>query len=150
MKKTLKYAGIILLLLVIPVAFAFVPIGNNIILQLHKNELRNFKLNEEYGILAADSKCGKLIGCGNGMQYFSALLIHSKEKLKLENDDLEGIFLIDIHDTSFADFISDYGYYCNNIKNKLKGVNDTTYYYVMYSFYNAPLDSIWNIDLRAH
>jgi hypothetical protein len=150
MRKTLKYAGIILLLLVIPVSFAFIPIGNNIILQLHKNELKSLKLNAEYDILAADSKCGKFIGCGNGMQYFSALLIHSKEKLKLENDDLEGVFLIDILDTSFADFINDYGNYCNKIKNKLKEVKDPVYYYVVYSFYNAPLDSIWNIDLRAH
>ena len=82
MKKILKYTGIIVLMLIIPAALAFVPIGNNIILHKHTNELKKFKLNADYKVAAVDSECGKLTGNGNGMQYFSALLIHSKEALK--------------------------------------------------------------------
>jgi hypothetical protein len=131
---------------------ALVPIGNNIILKNHTNELKNFKLNATYETLAKDDKCGKLVGNGNGMQYFSALLIYSEENLKWENRDLEGVFLIDVNSTSFDDFNNgyDYGDYCKNIKNKLKKIDNTVDYYVLYSFYNAPLDSIWNVDLRAH
>jgi hypothetical protein len=152
MKKILKYIGIILLCLIIPTSLAFVPIGNNVILKKHTYELKNFKLNATYEILAKDDECGKLVGNGNGMQYFSALLIHSEENLNWKNSDWEGVFLIEVNDTSFNDFINgyDYGDYCKNIKKKLKEIDSTENYYVLYSFYNAPLDSIWNDDLRAH
>jgi hypothetical protein len=130
----------------------FVPIGNNLILKKHTNELKNFKLNADFEILAVDNECGKLIGNGNGMQYFSALLIHSKGDLVWENNDWEGVFLIQANDTSFDEFINGYDYsdYCTNIKKKLNEVSITKNYYVLYSFYNAPLESIWNDDLRAH
>lgn len=152
MKKILKYTGVILLFIIIPVALSFVPIGNNIILQKHTNDLKGFKLNTDYEVLAVDSKCGKIIGNGNGMQYFSALLISSKETLKWENDDGEGVFLVRIKDKDFTNFIDDYdfGEYCLHFKKKLKELTSTEGYYVMYSFYNADLNSIWNNDLRAH
>ncbi len=152
MKKIFKYIIVIFLLLLIPVALLFVPIGNNIILKMHTNELKHFQLNASYEILAADNKCGKLVGNGNGMQYFSALLIHSKEDLIWENNHWEGIFLIEVNASSFYDFINEYGYgdYCKDIKKKLKEISNTKNYYVLYSFKNAPLNSIWNNDLRAH
>ena len=152
MKKILKYIVITILLLLIVIALSFIPIGNNIILKKHTNELKSIKLNATYELLANDDECGKLVGNGNGMQYFSALLIKSKEKLLWENDEWEGVFLIKVSDTSFKDFITgyDYGDYCKNIKEKLKKIDNTENYYVLYSLYNAPLDSIWNDDLRAH
>lgn len=152
MKNILKYMIVAVLFLLIVVALSFIPIGNNIILSKHTNELKNIKLNATYEILAKDDVCGKLVGNGNGMQYFSALLIHSEENLKWENSDWEGVFLIEVNDTSFDDFINgyDYGDYCKNIKKKIKEISNTEHYYVLYSFYNAPLDSIWNDDLRAH
>ena len=152
MKKIFKYVFIIFLFLFIPAALLFVPIGNNIILRIQTNELKHFQLNAAYEILATDNECGKLVGNGNGMQYFSALLICSKENLKWKNNDSAGVFLIEVNDTSFYDFINgyDYGDYCKNIKKKLKGISNTKNYYVLYSFQNAPLDSIWNNDLRAH
>lgn len=83
MKKILKYIGITILFLMIPAALLFVPIGNNIILRNHTSELKNIKLNAAYEVLATDSECGKLVGNGNGMQYFSSILIHSEEKTKI-------------------------------------------------------------------
>lgn len=150
--KILKYIVISIVALVILTEFLFPPIGNNAILLKHTNNLKHFKLNADYEILATDSKCGKLSGNGNGMQYFSALLIHSKDDLIWENNDWEGVFLVDINDSSFGDFISEYnsGPYCKNIKKSLKGISNTEHHYVLYSFYTAPLDSIWNNDLRAH
>ncbi len=152
MKRILKYIGIILLCLIIPAALSFVPIGNNVILKKHTNELENFKLNATYEILAKDDECGKLVGNGNGMQYFSALLIHSEKSLNLENSDGEGVYLIKVNDASFDDFINGYNYgdYCKKIKKKINKLDSTVNYYVLYSFYNAPSDSIWNDDLRAH
>ncbi|MGB8455273.1 MAG: hypothetical protein WCD89_23445 [Anaerocolumna sp.] len=152
MKKIFKCIIIIFLFLFIPVALLFVPIGNNIILRIHTNELKHFQLNAAYEILAADNECGKLVGNGNGMQYFSALLIRSKEDLKWENNDSEGVFLIEVNDPSFYDFINgyDYGDYCKDIKKKLKEICNSKNYYVLYLFKDAPLDSIWNNDLRAH
>lgn len=99
MKKIFKYIIVIFLLLFIPVTLLYVPIGNNIILKIHTNELKHFKLNATYEVLAADKECGKLVGNGNGMQ---------------------------------------------------KEISNTKNYYVLYSFKNAPFDSIWNNDLRAH
>ncbi len=152
MRRIYKYIMFIFLLLLVPVALLYVPIGNNIILKMYLNELKHLKLNATYEILAADNECGKLVGNGNGMQYFSALLIQSKEDLIWENNDGEGVFLIDVNDTSFYDFINgyDYGDYCRSIKKKLNEISNTKNYYILYSFKNAPLDSIWNNDLRAH
>lgn len=152
MKKILKYTGVVLLFLLIPAALAFVPIGNNIILHKHTNELKRFKLNAEYKVAAVDSECGKLTGNGNGMQYFSALLIHSKEALKWENDEWGGVFLINIKDHALAEFMDEnnFGGYCPNIKEKLKEIKNSENYYVLYSYDSADLNSIWNIDLRAH
>ncbi len=152
MKRVFKYIMFIFLLLIIPGALLYVPIGNNIILGMHTNELKNFQLNAPYDIIAADNECGKLVGNGNGMQYFSALLIQSKEDLIWENNDWEDVFLIEVNDTSFYDFINgyEYGDYCKNIKKKLNESSNTKNYYVLYSFKTAPFDSIWNNDLRAH
>lgn len=91
MKRILKYIGIIILCLIIPATLAFVPVGNHVILKKYTNELKHFKLNADYEILAVDSECGKLIGNGNGMQYFSAILIHSNDGLKLEKKDGEEV-----------------------------------------------------------
>lgn len=107
-------------------------------------------MNATYERLAYDDECGKLVGNGNGMQYFSALLIKSKENLIWENDEWGEVSLIKVSDTSFKDFINEYGYYCYNIKRKLKKIDNTENYYILYSFYSAPLDSIWDVDLRAH
>lgn len=152
MKKIMKYIGMVLLLLFFPVILLFVPIGNNIILNKHTNELKNFELNAAYEILATESVCGKLVGNGNGMQYFSVMLIYSEENLKWENRDSEGVFLIEVNDPSFDDFINGFnrGNYFDNIKKKIKDISNTNNHYVLYLFYNAPLDSIWNDDLRAH
>jgi hypothetical protein len=141
---------VILLLLVAPIYL--IPIGNNIILKNYTKELKNTKLNADYEILVNDDVCGKLVGNGNGMQYFSALLIRSETELVLENVNKEDIFLIKVNDNSFEDFINgyDFGGYCDNIEKKLKEIRDTKDYYVLYSYYEAPLDSLWNNDLRAH
>ncbi len=152
MKKIFTYFGIILLFLIIPAALSFVPIGNNIILLKYNNDLERVILNADYKVLARDSKCGKLIGNGNGMQYFSALLIQSEETLKWENNDFEGVFLIDITDDSFSDLIGDYNLdeHNSDFMKKLKEIENPDNYYVIYSFYCADLNSIWNSDLRAH
>ena len=152
MKKILKYMTIIVLFLLIVVSLSFITIGNNIILKKHTNELKYFKLNATYEILAKDEECGKLVGNGNGMQYFSALLIYSEENLEWENSDWEGVFLIKLNDNAFDDFMNGYNYgdYCKNIKKEIKEISSIENYYVLYSIYNTPLDSIWNYDLRAH
>ncbi len=152
MKRIFKYIMFISLLLLIPIALLYVPIGNNIILKIHTNELKHVQLNTPYEIVAVDNECGKLVGNGNGMQYFSALLIQSKQDLIWEKSDWEDVFLIEVNDISFYDFINgyEYGDYCKNIKKKLNEISNTKDYYVLYSFKNAPFDSIWNNDLRAH
>lgn len=151
MKKKLRYIGILILIL-IAASLAFVPIGNNIILNKYTNELNKVVLNADYKVLASDNECGKLSGNGNGMQYFSAELIYSKDTLKSENNDLEGVFLIPVTDDYFSEFFNDYsmGRYCPNIKKELNHIKNPKNYYVLYSFYAADLHSIWNNDLRAH
>ncbi|WFR59496.1 hypothetical protein QA584_10520 [Anaerocolumna sp. AGMB13025] len=141
---------VILLLIVAPIYV--IPIGNNIILNNYTKELKNTKLNADFEIVAKDDVCGKLVGNGNGMQYFSALLIHSEKELVLETVNSEDIFLIKVDDNAFEDFFNDFDFaeYCDNIEKKLEEITDAKNYYVFYSYYEAPLDSIWNDDLRAH
>ena len=54
-----------------------IPIANNAIALGVENDLKSIPLPEKTELIESTSKAGKLIGNGNGMQYFGAILIRS-------------------------------------------------------------------------
>ena len=74
MKKVLKIIVllIILLLILLPIYILFM---NNIIAYNTKRKLEKTELPENTAIIDSISIAGKVTGNGNGMQYFTAILI---------------------------------------------------------------------------
>ena len=63
-----------------------VPLVNNLIAFDVKRKLIALPLPESTQIIDSKSYAGKLEGCGNGMQYFGAILIKSDLSLKALNE----------------------------------------------------------------
>ncbi len=80
MKKT----KIIILCVLAPFILCIIsiPLINNYQAYKVKNKLQNIPLPEDSVIAEAVSSVGKLVGNGNGMQYFGAILIHSELSLE--------------------------------------------------------------------
>lgn len=76
----LKVLGVIVLILVISiiVLLAAAPIVNDHVAEKTVKELVDLPLPENTEYIESVCKAGKLIGCGNGMQYFGAILIQSE------------------------------------------------------------------------
>ena len=58
-----------------------IPLANNHYAEQVEKELRETPLPEKTEIIDSVSQTGKLVGNGNGMQYFGAILLKSKVSL---------------------------------------------------------------------
>ncbi|NLC45329.1 MAG: hypothetical protein GX783_13745, partial [Clostridiales bacterium] len=74
--------SIIIVCLILVMLIIGIPAGNDLIASRVSRSLRNTPLPNDTEIIDYTSKAGKLVGNGNGMQYFGAILI--KSKLTLE------------------------------------------------------------------
>ena len=54
-----------------------IPVANNAIALGVENDLKSIPLPEKTELVESTSKAGKMVGNGNGMQYFGAILIKS-------------------------------------------------------------------------
>lgn len=81
MKRVKKL--VVSLIIIIIILTVSVPIINNYYAYRIEMQLYETPLPEKTEIIDSTSKAGKLVGNGNGMQYFGAILI--KSKLSLEN-----------------------------------------------------------------
>lgn len=110
MKRTL---GVILALLFAGLLTLIIgsPIKNNIEAKKVADALKAYDLPEGTQILDSVSAAGKLVGNGNGMQYFGAILIKSELSLeelkeyygKLASDEFQNI--VEKQETGTIDFI---------------------------------------------
>ncbi|MBQ8824665.1 MAG: hypothetical protein IJZ64_05465, partial [Ruminococcus sp.] len=84
MKKLNKCIKIffVSLLLICIIFIISIPIINNYSASKVKKELCNIPLPSNTEIIESISKAGKLVGNGNGMQYFGAILIKSNLSLQ--------------------------------------------------------------------
>lgn len=110
MKRTL---GVILALLFAGILTLIIgsPIKNNIEAKKVADALKAYDLPEGTQLLDSVSAAGKLVGNGNGMQYFGAILIKSELSLeelkeyfgKLASDEFQNI--VEKQETGTIDFI---------------------------------------------
>lgn len=82
MKRPLKFICIFIVILLVLFAVS-VPVVNNRLASKVADELKALPLPESSTFIDSVSKAGKLVGNGNGMQFFGAILI--KSELSLED-----------------------------------------------------------------
>lgn len=145
MKKFIKFFVIFLLgiLLILLIAIPFV---NNQSAATVERDLLSLPLPNHTELVDSISRAGKLVGNGNGMQYFGALLIKSElpeDELKLyygqyrENDCIverqkdDRIAVIEHGELSFTANLDD------------------DPYYIVYSWGNSD-DFLSSLDIRGH
>ena len=79
-RVTTVFVAVVLLLFAVGI-----PIANNAIALGVENDLKDIPLPENTALVESTSKAGKMVGNGNGMQYFGAILL--KSDLSLEELD---------------------------------------------------------------
>ncbi len=147
MKKII--IAIIIILLILMFIFA-IPITNNIMAKEIETKLKTTKLPPQTQIIDSISIAGKLVGNGNGMQYFGAILVKtelSKEELKeyyREKAENEWEYLIEKQTSNKIEVI-EHGDY---VFKKVKGEN-LNQCYIIYSW-ESPKNNLLNLDIRGH
>lgn len=82
-KRNILIVIIFIVVISISVFVVIIPLANNHYAKQVEKELRKTPLPEKTKIIDSVSRAGKLVGNGNGMQYFGAILL--KSKLSLNN-----------------------------------------------------------------
>ena len=128
-----------------------IPIANNAIALGVENDLKSLPLPEKTELVESTSKASKMVGNGNGMQYFGAILIKS-DLLPEELDAYYQTYRVGSFDCIIAGQLS------NDIlaiehgdlafRHNEYGVG----YYIVYTWGSAPnwLQDWLDTDLRGH
>ncbi len=127
-----------------------IPIVNNAIALGVENQLEKLPLPPDTERIESISKAGKMVGNGNGMQYFGAILIKSDLSIEeLENHYWgyrKGLFDCLIEPQTEADIRAVGG----DLSFRHEGYGEG--YYIVYTWGNCPawLRDILDTDLRGH
>ena len=125
-----------------------IPLANNHYAKQVEKELRETPLPERTEIIDSVSLAGKLVGNGNGVQYFGAILLKSKLSLNdledyysvyqknewsyvVEPQENQSITVVDHSKISFSEMVDDEAYY------------------IVYSWGDGP-DLLEELDFRGH
>ena len=125
-----------------------IPLANNHYAEQVEKELRETPLPEKTEIIDSVSQTGKLIGNGNGMQYFGAILLKSKLSLNNLEDYYsayqknEWSYVVEPQKTQIIEVVEH-----NRISFSEK-VDDEGYY-IVYSWGDGP-DVLEELDFRGH
>lgn len=143
---TMVFVAVILLLFAV-----CIPVANNAIALGVENDLKRLPLPANTELIESTSKAGKLVGNGNGMQYFGAILI--KSDLSLEE--------LEAHYQEYRTEQFDY-LIAGQLDNDILAVehDDLAFrhdeygmgYYIVYTWGDSPdwLQTWLDTDLRAH
>ena len=131
-----------------------VPIGNNAVALGVERELKSWSLPADTVIVESTSVAGKLVGNGNGMQYFGALLLRSDRSL----EELQSFYADKQVDDYPCQVEPQVGteirprgeFLMNNVAFSTNA--DADGYYVLYVWGSAPswAQDWLNLDLRGH
>lgn len=151
MKKILKIVVIILIILLVIFGIPlYIKISNDIIAKKVEIGLKTTKLPGNTEIVDSISIAGKLVGNGNGMQYFGAILIktelselelnqhykqyrNKKLEYNIRKQTSEKIEVIELGSYKFKKFKED----------------EKEKYYIIYSWGNNK-NELLNLDIRGH
>lgn len=125
-----------------------IPLANNHYAKQVEKELRETPLPEKTEIIDSVSQTGKLVGNGNGMQYFGAILLKSKLSLNDLEDYYsayqknEWSYVVEPQKTQIIEVVEH-----NRISFSEK-VDDEGYY-IVYAWGDGP-DVLEELDFRGH
>lgn len=148
MLKKLLVVIIFIVVISISLFVVVIPLANNYYAKQVEKELRETPLPENTEIIDSVSLAGKLVGNGNGVQYFGAILLKSKLSLNdledyysvyqknewsyvVEPQENQIITVIEHSKISFSEKVDDEGYY------------------IVYSWGDGP-DVLEGLDFRGH
>ena len=146
MKKLNKCIKIffVSLLLICIIFIISIPIINNYSASKVKKELCNIPLPSNTEIIESISKAGKLVGNGNGMQYFGAILIKSNLSLQeLKNYYSQYKKSVDIQAEQEINKIE------HGVLKFSNRIDLSENYYIVYSWGNG-ISPFNEFDIRGH
>lgn len=145
-----KFLIVTIFLVVISISLfgVVIPLANNHYAKQVEKELRETPLPERTEIIDSVSLAGKLVGNGNGVQYFGAILLKSKLSLNdledyysvyqknewsyvVEPQENQSITVVEHSKISFSEMVDDEAYY------------------IVYSWGDGP-DLLEELDFRGH
>lgn len=139
---------VILLIIIIIIVTVSVPIINNYYAYRIEMQLCETPLPEETEIIDSVSKAGKLVGNGNGMQYFGGILIKSSLSLETLREYYSGFkkdewsYIVEHQEGPSVDWIE------NGTISFSKAVEGDNYY-IVYSW-GTGNSLLSEIDFRGH
>ena len=134
MLKKLLVVIIFIVVISISLFVVVIPLANNYYAKQVEKELRETPLPENTEIIDSVSLAGKLVGNGNGVQYFGAILLKSKLSL----NDLEDYYSVYQK--------NEWSYVVEPQENQIITVEG---YYIVYSWGDGP-DLLEELDFRGH
>lgn len=150
MKKVGKFVGFIVgFVVVLIIVFEIsIPLVNNYIAARVANRLKNIPLPEETEYVESISQAGKLVGNGNGMQYFGCILVRSE----LNEEELQAYYAghmdedmgcgVEVQSEQMISFID---HRQPMFRTEIQGEK----YFIIYTFVDGP-GGILDFDLRGH
>lgn len=145
-RVTMVFVAVVLLVFAV-----VVPMVNNAVALGVEKELKKFPLPPDTVLIESISKAGKLIGSGNGMQYFGAVLIKSDLSAQ-ELDEYYQAYRTGEFDCLIEPQLSND---IRAVENGNLAFRHTEYgigYYVVYTWGSRPvwLRDVLDTDLRGH
>lgn len=148
LKKIMTFTICIIVAISISFYIIIIPLFNDHYAKQVERKLRTTPLPRETEIIDSVSQAGKLVGNGNGMQYFGAILLKSKLSLN------------DLEDYYSAYQKNEWSYIVEPQKTQIIKVVehsrisfsekvDGDGYYIVYSWGNGP-DILEELDIRGH
>jgi hypothetical protein len=144
MKKVRIFVLIVIICLIAFVAS--VPVVNNLSAKKIENQLLSLTSPDNTVTVESLSKAGKLIGNGNGMQYFGAMLIRSERAL----EDLSAYYsqqnadvIVKEQKTQDIDFLE------HETLSFKSNIADGKTYYIVYLF-GGGIAPFSQLDIRGH
>lgn len=147
MDEKLKVAGILVLVLLIGVVVS-IPLMNNYCAYKVEKKLCEVPLPEKTKLVESLSQAGKMIGNGNGMQYFGTILIQSElslEELDTYYSDYRGNeweYLVEVQEGMYIK-VTDHE--ALQFSKKVEGNG----YYIVYSW-GRGIALFEELDIRGH
>lgn len=148
MLKKILIVIIFLVVISISLFIVIIPLVNNLYAKQLERELRETPLPEKTEIIDSVSRSGKLVGNGNGIQYFGAILLKSKLSLNELEDYYsvywknEWTYVVEPQKNQSIEVVEH-----SRIRFSEKVGNEG--YYIVYSWGDGP-ELLEQLDIRGH
>ncbi len=145
--------SVVIAMMVLPVAgYVGIVITNNCVANRIETKLVKYQLPANTTLVDSLSVAGKMVGCGNGMQYMGCLLVESDltgEELQAhystEFDDIE----VHLQETAYLEFIESANYSKCSFET-FSPQQGKTYYAIACFNTSGNLPDILDFDIRGH